>query len=67
MMSLSQNGAGGYFNGQGQPGATGLISSSDDIIDWLNRSVLPVVFKDSTCGDGQCDPEEQKGIGRFGW
>jgi hypothetical protein len=65
MSSLPTNGQGGYFNAGG-PGATGILSSSDDVIAWL-QEIIPTIFSDAVCGDGSCDADEKQGLGRFGW
>jgi hypothetical protein len=66
MASLPTNGQGGFFNAGG-PGATGLLTSSDQLIDWLSQTIVPALFQDAVCGDGQCDADEDSGLGRFGW
>jgi hypothetical protein len=66
MASLPVNGQGGFFNAGG-PGANGLLTSSDQLFDWLGQTILPALFKDAVCGDGQCDADEEPSIGRFGW
>jgi hypothetical protein len=66
MASLPVNGQGGFFNAGG-PGAIGLLTSSDQLIAWLSQTIVPALFQDAVCGDGQCDADEEPGIGRFGW
>jgi hypothetical protein len=68
MSSIPTNGAQSSFLNGGGPGSTGILSTSEDFYTWLDRSVLSAVFQDEICGDGVCDsPEEQPGLGRFGW
>jgi hypothetical protein len=66
MASLPANGQGGFFNAGG-PGSTGLLTSSDQLIEWLSQTIVPTLFQDAVCGDGKCDADEDPGIGRFGW
>jgi hypothetical protein len=65
MGSLPTYGQGGYFNAGG-PGANGLLSSSSDIVSWL-QGIVQTIFPDAICGDGSCEADEQQGLGRFGW
>ena len=64
--SLPTNGQGGVFNAGG-PGAIGILGSSNDLLQWLNQTIVPALFQDAVCGDGQCDADEQAAVGRFGW
>ena len=66
MASLPTNGQGGFFNAGG-PGSSGMLASPDQLLQWMGQSVVPSLFQDSVCGDGQCDADEQRGFGRFGW
>ncbi len=66
MAYLPVNGQGGFFNAGGA-GAIGLLTSSDQLIAWLSQTIVPALFQDAVCGDGQCDADEDPGLGRFGW
>ncbi len=66
MASLPANGQGDVFNAGGS-GASGLLTSSDQLIQWLSQTIVPALFQDAICGDGQCDADEDSGLGRFGW
>ena len=64
--SLPTNGQGSVFNAGG-PGAIGILASSDDLLEWLNQTIVPALFQDAVCGDGHCDADELAAVGRFGW
>jgi hypothetical protein len=66
MASLPTNGQGGFFNAGG-PGSNGMLASSDQLLQWMGQVVVPSLFQDPVCGDGQCDADEEPGLGRFGW
>ncbi len=66
MASLPTNGQGGFFNAGG-PGSKGMLASSNQLMQWISEVVVPSLFQDSACGDGQCDADEQPELGRFGW
>ncbi len=66
MASLPTDGQGGFFNAGG-PGSSGMLASSDQLLQWIGQAVVPSLFHDSVCGDGQCDADEKPGFGRFGW
>ena len=64
MMDLPQNGQIGFFN-SGGPGSTGMFSDPRFIIEWLGQTIVPELFQDPQCGDGQCDSDEEPEFGRF--
>ena len=64
--SLPTNGQGSIFNAGG-PGGTGLLTSSNDFLQWMSQTIVPALFQDAVCGDGSCDADEQAAVGRFGW
>ena len=64
--SLPTTGQGSVFN-SGGPGATGMLASSSDLLSWFSQTLVPTLFQDAVCGDGQCDFDESRGLGRFGW
>ncbi len=66
MGSLPTNGQGGFFNAGG-PGSTGRLTASNQVLQWLGETLVPALFQDAMCGDGQCDADEQPAVGRFGW
>ena len=47
-------------------GTSGFISSNQDILDWLDTSIIQRIFVDDKCGDEICSPSEYRGVGRFG-
>ena len=52
----------------GSPGSNGLLAVTSDLYGWLRDPVVATLFQDAVCGDGICQtPEEQPGVGRFGW
>lgn len=62
---LPVTGSGGYFNSG--TGATGVLSSTQELYDWLSDALVSNVFIDPVCGDGRCEaPDEYPGFGRFG-
>ncbi len=64
--ALPTNGQGGFFNAGG-PGASGMLTSSSQLLQWLSQTIIPALFQDAICGDGQCNADEMPGVGRFGW
>ena len=68
MASLPTRGAGSSIFHGSVPGAIGLLDTNDDFYNWLNSTLLAVLYQDAVCGDGVCQsPEEVPGVGRFGW
>ena len=68
MGTIPINGAHSSFLNGGGPGSNGLLSTNNDLYNWMRNSVLAVVFQDAICGDGICSsPEEMTAVGRFGW
>eukprot|EP00271_Cylindrocystis_brebissonii_P012760 TRINITY_DN31_c0_g1_i5.p1 TRINITY_DN31_c0_g1~~TRINITY_DN31_c0_g1_i5.p1 ORF type:complete len:1582 (+),score=269.36 TRINITY_DN31_c0_g1_i5:725-5470(+) len=52
-------------------GLTGLggfdFSTTDDVYNWLNQSILQTIWTDASCGNGVCErPNEFEAWGRFG-
>ena len=46
----------------------GLLSSANDLFDWLQEEIAERAWTEPVCGDGTCEwsPEEYPGFGRFG-
>lgn len=66
MAALPTNGQFGYLNSPG-PGASGMLTSPDQLLQWISETIVPALYQDAVCGDGNCDADEQPAVGRFGW
>jgi len=44
-----------------------LVSKAQDILDWVDATLVDAIFQDAKCGNGICEsPSESPGFGRFG-
>jgi hypothetical protein len=59
-------GAGSYGYTDSKLGTVNYLQSQQEILDWINSSILSRVFVDAICGDGICSDTEFPGVGRFG-
>ena len=43
------------------------VNMPDDILEWVDSTLVGGAFEDAQCGNGQCEsPQEYPGFGRFG-
>jgi hypothetical protein len=59
-------GSGSYGYTESKLGTVNFLQNHQDILDWINHSILERVFVDAICGDGICSDTEFPGVGRFG-
>ena len=44
-----------------------VVSKAQDILDWVDATLVDAIFQDAKCGHGICEsPSEYPGFGRFG-
>jgi hypothetical protein len=59
-------GTGSYGYTESKLGTVNFLQSHEQILEWINASILQRVFVDAICGDGICSETEFPGFGRFG-
>ena len=59
-------GVGSYGYTESKLGTINFLQTQQQILDWINSSILERVFVDAICGDGICSDTEFPGFGRFG-
>ena len=66
VLDISKRGSGSYGYADSKLGTTNYLKSFEDILGWINESIIETVFVDAICGDGICSETEFPGFGRFG-